>query len=251
MRHLAIAVLLSSITAFPQTAADADASSLVREASDLFSKQEGYHAKVSGNYAMGESDIAMSYSSQSTVNGDLAWSKEEQMGIETETYRKGSKLVVKDPTDGEWKDSSEMGGLPVGNLQNPKAVLGLLEKTAETAEFAGEEKIGDAECHKIVLKPKPDILKEFLASQGIPDLGLDFSKGKIDFHVWVGKADKLFRRFHLKGELEVAMPEEDPQPDVKPMEPMKVTATVDVSIFDYNKDLDFEIPDKVKALLGL
>lgn len=251
MRHVAIPLLLSCVAAFAQGDTAADARSLVTQASHLLQKQEGYHSKVGGNYAMGESDIAMSYSAESVVKGDLAYSKEEQMGIQTETFRKGTKLVIKDPTDGEWKDSAEMGGLPVGNLQDPKVVLTLLEKTADTAEFAGDEKVGDVDCRKVVLRPKPEILKDFLAAQGIPDLGLDFSKGKIDFLVWVGKEDNLFRKFYLKGELEMAMPMEDPNPDAQPPDPMKVTATVEVQIFDYNKNLEFEVPDKAKALLGL
>lgn len=251
MRHAALMLLVASAAALCDDGTLADAKSVVTEASSLLQKQEGYHSKVGGNYAMGESDIAMSYSAESVVKGDLAWSKEEQMGIQTETFRKGVKLVIKDPTDGEWKDSSEMGGLPVGNLQDPKVVLTLLEKSAETAEFAGEEKVGDADCRKVTLKPKPEVLKDFLAAQGIPDLGLDFSKGKIDFQVWVGKADNLFRKFYLKGELEMAMPDEGPEPGVEATPPMKVTATIEVQIFDYNKGLDFEIPDKVKALLGL
>lgn len=251
MRYVAFALLIASAAALADDGTTADARSVVTEASALLAKQEGYHSKVGGNYGMGESDIAMSYAAESIIHGDIAWSKEEQMGIQSETFRKGAKLVIKDPTDGEWKDSTEMGGLNVGGLQDPKVVLTLLDKSADTAEFAGEEKIGDTDCRRINLKPKPEILKDFLAAQGIPDLGLDFSKGKIEFQVWVGKEDNLFRKFYLKGELEMAMPEEDPQPGVAPMEPMKVTATVEVNLFSYNKDLDFEIPDKVKALLGL
>lgn len=252
MRMLPLVLLLASAVVLAEDTKAVDAKALVLAARDALDKQQGYHLAAKGNYALGDPNTAMTYGAETIVKGDLAWSKEEQMGIPTETFRKGTKIIFKDATDGEWKDAQESGGLPTGGLQDPKIVLKLLDKTSDTAEVAGEEKVRDIDCIRVALHPKPEVLKDFLASVGIPDLGLDFSKGKIEFQLWVGKEDKFFHRMALKGELEMATAEEDPpQPGAEKMEPIKVMATIEVELFDYNKNLEFEIPDKVKKLLGL
>lgn len=235
-------------------------------------KQQGYHftGTMTQKMPMMNMDMTIEMDGiyKAPQSGKIAMTL---MGMQMEMFFKDNRMAILNPATGQWQES------PMGmqnQVMTPSDQIKQMEKIMDKAELGKKEKIGDRACQLIKCIPKYDALRDLLREQQQQTpLPMDYQFENVEYNFWVGESDKLIYRISIQmafsmnpsaagGEEEqgedLAGEEEDPfglegkdgnAEEEEETEKMTVEASFRFEITDYNKDLNYEIPEEALSVL--
>ena len=171
----------------------------------------------------------------------------EDMNQKMEVYQQGGKSAAKDNKDNKWVKQE---------VVSPAEFVALFKGTLDNVKLAGEEKIDKINCRTIESNLNQNGINNFLA---LYNIGIFPSAEKESaVKIWIGKEDNLVYKITamIKSVSEskpvISMEDEDegkPSKKKNPVQKTTVNFYVEISIFDYNKDIDIKIPEEVKKVM--
>lgn len=246
---------------------------LLTKATAATQKQQGYHVRLSAQFKEPkegkegrEGKKGKEDKQEGDDGGDAAANDGIVRGVwlkvsSFEAYAKGTAGIVKQ-SDGKWEDAEKATELNQKQrvvVEHPGVVLGRLARTAKSAQFDGDgtTSIGGADCRKMTIAADKATTKAvveahlpFMNFQGgrtrIKDSpfqmsDIDLDKTTLEYTVYVSPADGLVRRVQESLSYTV---------DRKPRGITEGHVTRSIDLFDFNKDLSFDITADVTARLG-
>lgn len=170
----------------------------------------------------------------------------EDMNQKMEVYQQTGKTAAKDNKDNKWVKQE---------VVSPTEFVELLKGTLENVKLTGEDKIDKINCQVIEANLNQDGINNLLA---LYNIGIFPSAEKESaVKVWIGKEDNLIYKITVmiksvsENKPMIPMDDEDegkPSKKKNPVQKTTVNFKVEISIFDYNKDVDIKIPGEVKKL---
>lgn len=263
----AVSVCLLVFPLVPQEQGALSPEGTYRKAIEKIQQQDGYHLSLQMRLLMGEGAEPIKVRSKGTwKKPDFTYMVTEGLGgFTTEYYQKGDRVAQKNPATGEWEEME--GGVPGfgRNLQDPVSLLKVFEADIQESKFGKDRTLRGKLCKTISVKPKPSTLQKLTEAFGTP-AGLDIQNAKMKVTIALGKEDLLVHQ--IRADVEIEIPGMGVPPgdltdddlfgdeegegegdDPEEFPPMKVKLSLTINIFDYNKNLNAEIPKEVKALL--
>lgn len=170
----------------------------------------------------------------------------EDMNEKMEVYQQAGKTAAKDNKENKWVKQE---------VVSPTEFVTLLKDTLENIKISGEEKIDKINCQVMESNLNQDGINNLLALYNIGIFPSAEKKSAVK--VWSGKEDNLIYKITVMiesiSESKPMMPMDDEEESQtlkrkKPAPKTIVNFKVEISIFDYNKDIDIKIPEEVKKL---
>jgi hypothetical protein len=170
----------------------------------------------------------------------------EDMGDKMEVYQQGGKTAVRNNKNNKWVKQE---------VVSPTEFVELLKETLENIKLTGEEKIDKINCRIIEATLNQDGINKILALYNIGIFPSAEKKSAVK--IWSGKEDNLIYKITVMiesvSENKPVIPMDDEEENQilkrkKPLPKTTVNFKVEISIFDYNKDVDIKIPEEVKKV---
>lgn len=175
----------------------------------------------------------------------LAYFKTRARGQELELYQYEGIVISRDTPEGEWMHSTSVQQLP-----SPKDTMTLFMDNLDYARLSDKERVKGIECQILDIGLTPTGLKKLMETQA-PELTIDGNIPKVsNLIVVIGINDGNIYKLSYTMEI---VPKSKTFDEDESIVPEKVGTKLDLNalLFDYDKDIDIELPDKVKELLQI
>jgi hypothetical protein len=211
------------------------------EAFNQIERVKGYHFTCQIIQESG-SPLMKLQQSQSTrgihQNPDLTQMTLTLAGTEMQTYIHGSNAVLQDPRTGEWIKVAP---------QSPLRQIKLVKEMIKDVKFSGEEKIREKYCKVVEISVDQEQFRKGLPGSGVP-IPDETKLDNLTVKVWVGKDDSRIYKIYYK--VEGSAKPMVTIPGLDDDEEGKLELTMEMEFFDYNHEIEIELPKEAKELLG-
>ncbi len=175
----------------------------------------------------------------------LAYFKTKARGQELELYQYEGIVVSRDTPEREW-----MHSMSVQQLPSPKDTMTLFMDNLDYARLSNKERVKGIECQILDIGLTPTGLKKLMETQ-TPELTINGNRPEVSsLIVAIGINDGNI--YKLSYTMKIA-PKSKTFDENESIVPEKIGTKMDLNalVFDYDKDIGIEIPDKVKELLQI
>lgn len=173
-----------------------------------------------------------------------------------EFYRKGERLVIKDPEKGTWAAAGDLGALGaalLGRLRRADQILQTVLEGADKVSVVRQETVEGSPCAVISACSSPETVarrtqerlaepavRDGLAKQGIADPQPALDRCSIEFVIWIDTGKNLVRRVQTINHLVIRTPKGDTE----------IAGSRQLEFTGYNQELEVPIPEEVRAKLS-